>query len=126
MHPLNDALPGPYVPVLVTHGALVAHIGMLMRRLPAERRSTAGLSFPYYCPSGTILLTQYSMVWDWRVSRAGQCFFIRLSCSIPTIVFYYFSLSLLSVYGLVLWALGFPTDRVYITLSQPCAVDLFQ
>ena len=25
MHPLNDALPGPYVPVLVTHGALVAH-----------------------------------------------------------------------------------------------------
>ena len=25
MHPLNDALPGPYVPVLVTRGALVAH-----------------------------------------------------------------------------------------------------
>ena len=29
----------------------------------------------------------------------GQCFFINLSCSIPTI----FSLSLLSVYRLVLW-----------------------
>ena len=27
----------------------------------------------------------------------GQCFFIGLSCSIPTIVVYYFSLSLLSV-----------------------------
>ena len=25
MHPLNDALPGPYVPVLVTRGALVPH-----------------------------------------------------------------------------------------------------
>ena len=25
MHPLNDALPGPYVPVWVTRGALVAH-----------------------------------------------------------------------------------------------------
>ena len=25
MHPLNGALPGPYVPALVTRGALVAH-----------------------------------------------------------------------------------------------------
>ena len=25
MHPLNDALPGPYVPVRVTSGALVSH-----------------------------------------------------------------------------------------------------
>ena len=25
MHPLNDALPGPYVPVWVSRGALVAH-----------------------------------------------------------------------------------------------------
>ena len=25
MHPLNDALPGPYVPVQVTRGDLVAH-----------------------------------------------------------------------------------------------------
>ena len=25
MHPINDALPGPYVPVQVTRGALVAH-----------------------------------------------------------------------------------------------------
>ena len=25
MHPLNDALPGPYVPVRVTRGALVEH-----------------------------------------------------------------------------------------------------
>ena len=26
MHPLNGALPGPYVPVRVTRGALVAHL----------------------------------------------------------------------------------------------------
>ena len=126
MHPLNGALSGPYVPVLVTRGVLASpstapglgvcewspdglkdesvslipntdeilkfvkkkneliglhlvdtqprswrrpwlwsHIGTLMRRLAAEHRS--GLLFPSLCPSGTILLTPYSMVWDWRV-----------------------------------------------------------
>ena len=48
---------------------------------------------------------------------AGQCFFISLSCSIRTILFYSFSLSLVSVYGLVLWGWGLRTDRVYITVS---------
>ena len=55
----------------------------------------------------------------------GQCFFIGLSCSIITIGFYSFSLSLLSVYRLVLWGWGLQTDMVYITLSQPCTADLF-
>ena len=41
------------------------------------------------------------------------------------LVFYSFSLSLLSVNRLVLWGWGLRTDRVYITLSQPCAADLF-
>ena len=54
----------------------------------AEPRSTPGLLFLSQCPSGTILLTTYSMVWDWRVSRAGPMLFYCLSCSIPTIVFY--------------------------------------
>ena len=58
----------------------------------------------------------YSMVWDWRVSRSGQCFFIGLSYSIPMVAFYYFYLSLLSVYWLVLWGRGLRTDMVYITL----------
>ena len=40
MHPLNGALHGPYVPVRVTRGALVAHIGILMRHLAAEPCST--------------------------------------------------------------------------------------
>ena len=74
MHPLNGALLGPYVPVRVTSGALVAHRYTDVR-LAAELDSTAGLLFPSQCPSGTILQTPYSMVWDWRVSRAGPMLF---------------------------------------------------
>ena len=66
------------------------YIGTFMYRLAAEPCSTALLLFPSRCPSGTILLTPYSMVWDWLVSTAGQCFFIGLRCSISTIVFYFF------------------------------------
>ena len=57
-------------------------------------------------------------------SRA-YAFFIGLSCCIPTIVFYYFSLSLLPIYRLALWGWGLRTDGVYITLSQPFTADLF-
>ena len=53
------------------HAVLLPHIGTLMHRLDEEPCSTAGLLFPSQCPSVTILLTPYSMVWDWRVSRAG-------------------------------------------------------
>ena len=42
VHPLNGALPGPYVPVRVTRGAR-SHIGTFMHRLAAKPRSTAGL-----------------------------------------------------------------------------------
>ena len=63
--------------------------------------------------------------WTGRFQEQGQYFFIGLSCSIPTIVFYYFSLSLLPVYRLVLWGWGLWTERVYITISQPCTADLF-
>ena len=52
------------------HAVLWTHIGTLMHRLAAEPCSTAGLFFTSRCPSGTILLTPYSMVRDWRVSRA--------------------------------------------------------
>ena len=55
-----------------------SHIGTLVHRLAAEHRSTAGLLFPSQCPSGTILLTPYSMVWDWRVSRAGPMYWHKL------------------------------------------------
>ena len=115
MQPLNGALPGPYVPVRVTRAALVAH-----RYTYVPPRCSAGPLFP----SATIWLTPYSMVWDCGLQEQGQCCFVSLSYSIPTIVFC-FPLSLLSVYMLVLWNLGLWTDRVYITLSQPCTADLF-
>ena len=53
------------------HEVLWSHIGTLMRHLAAEPRSTALLLFPSLCPSGTILLTTYLLVWNWRVSRTG-------------------------------------------------------
>ena len=83
MHPLNGALPGPYVPVRVTRGAW-SHIGSLMHRLAAELRSTAGLLFPYQCPSGTILLPRIQWCTTGGFQEKSQCFFIGLSCSIPT------------------------------------------
>ena len=99
VHPLNGAFPGPYVPARVTRGALVAH---------------QYTDAPPRC--GTLQYSRtfipYSMVWDWRVSTAGPSFFIGLSCSIPTIVFYSLSISLLSVYRLVLSGWGLRTDRV--------------
>ena len=106
-------------------GALAAHRYALMHGLAAEPRSTAGLLFSSRCPSGTILLTSIRRCGTVGFQEQGHCFFIGLSCSIPTIVFYSFPLSLLSVYRLVLWGCGLRTDMVYITLSQPCTADLF-
>ena len=74
VHPLNGALTGPYVPVRVTSGALVAHrfTYALPRCRTSQFRRTFILS---QCPSGTILLALYPIVWDWRVSRAGPKIF---------------------------------------------------
>ena len=89
-----------------------------MHRLAAEPCSTAGLLFLSRCPPGPILLTPYSMVWDWWVSRAGSMLLYW-----PKLLYPYYSLllffpfSLLSVCRLALWGWGLQTDRVYITLS---------
>ena len=93
-----------------------------MRLLAAEPRSTSGLSFPCQYLCGTILVTPYSMVWDWRVSRAGPMPFYWPICSLPFCLLL-FSLSLLSFYGLVLWGWGLRTDRVLIALSQPYSAN---
>ena len=101
------------------------HIGILMRHVAAEPRSRGGLLFPSQCPSGTILLTPYSIVWDWRVSRAGPMLFYWPELLYPhysLLLFFPFSASCLKV---ALWGWGLRTDRVYITLSQPCTADLF-
>ena len=60
-----------------------------------DPRSTAGLLFPSRCLHGTILPTLYSMVLDWRVSRAEPNVFICLSCSLSFCLLL-FSLSLLT------------------------------
>ena len=70
MHPHHGALPVPMGRCEV-HAVLWSHIGTLMRLLAAEHRSTAGLLFTFQYLYGTILVSQYSMVWDWRVSRSG-------------------------------------------------------
>ena len=49
-----------------------------------------------------------------------------LNISYQTIVFYSFSISLLSVFRLVLWGWCLRTNRVYITISQPCTADIFK
>ena len=123
VHPLNGALPGPYVPVRVTYSALVAH-----RYIYAPPRCRTSQYSRTFIPISVSLWNDLANpVFD-GVGLTGfksQCFIIGLGCSIPTIVFYSFSFSLLSVYRLVLWAWGLRTDRVYITLSQPCTADLF-
>ena len=121
MHLLYGALPVPYVPVRVTRIAvdnwctMWSHIGTLMRLLAAEPSSTAGLLLPCQYLCGPILVTPYSMMWDWRVSRAGPMPFYWSSCSLPFCLVL-FSLSHLSFYGFVLWGWGLHTDTVLISL----------
>ena len=91
-------------------------IGALMHLLAAEPHSIAGLLFACQYLCGTILVTPYSIVWDWRVSRAGPMPFYWPSCSFTFCLL--FSLSLLSLYGLVSWGWGIWTGRVLITLSS--------
>ena len=116
VHPLNGALPGPYVPVPVTRGALVAH-----------RYTCATPRYRSLQYSKTFIPFSVRIQWCGTsgFEEQGQCFFISLSCSISTIDFYSFSFSLLSVYWLVLWGWCLRTDRVYITLSQHCTAYLF-
>ena len=95
------------------HAVLWSHIGTHMHRLAAEPRSTTWLILPSRCPSGTILLTQYSMVLDWRVSRAEPMLFYWSKMLYPYYCLLLFFPSLLSVYRLVLWGWGLRTDRVY-------------
>ena len=107
------------------HAVLWSHIGSLMH---ASLQNLA-LQQDFYSLLGVPLelSCQPRIRWcgtGW-FQEQGQCFFIGLSCSIPTIVFYSFPLSLLSAYRLVLWGWGLRTDRMYITLSQPCTADFF-
>ena len=110
MHPFYGALPMPYVPVRVTRSALVAY-----RYTYAHPRCRIS-------QYRWIFIPLYVSQWDDLVgpvldgvglasfnSRAND-FFGKAALSL--FVFYYFSLSLLSVYRLVSWGCSLWTDRV--------------
>ena len=81
-------------------------------RLPAAELA---VQQDFYSPL-SISLTPYSMVWDWRVSRAGPMPSCWPSCSL-LFDLQLFSLSLLFLYRLVEWGWGLRTNRVSISLS---------
>ena len=125
VHPLNGALPGSYVPVRVTRGALIAHrftYALPRCRTSQHRKTFIPLSVSLWNDLANPVFGGMGLA---NFKSRANAFFIGLSCSIPTIVFYYFYLSLLPVYRLVLWDWGLRTGRVYITLCQPCTADLF-
>ena len=69
MHPLYGTLPVPYVPVRVIRSAVIAR-----RYTYASPRSRTSQYSRTFIPSSVSMwndLTPCSMVWDWRVSRAG-------------------------------------------------------
>ena len=109
MHPLYGALPGPYVPVRVTRCALIAHRYTYL----TTRCRTSQFCRNFYTPLSVPVAGSCSPCIRWygtggfqHFQEQGQCFSVGLSCSIHTIVFCYFSLSLFSVYRLVLWGWG--------------------
>ena len=72
----------PYVPECGLHAVLWSHIGTLMHLPAAEPRIISWLLFPSVCLCGTILLTLYSMVWDWRVLIAEPMLAYFLSSTV--------------------------------------------
>ena len=83
MHPLNDALPGPYVPVRGTHGALVAH----WYTYAPPRCKTLQYRMTFIHISVSLWNKLADPVFDGGTGgfgEQGQCFFICLSCSIHT------------------------------------------
>ena len=61
-----------YVRMRIT---LWSHICIFMCLLVEEPRSTSGHLFSSQCLCGMILLTIYSMVWVWQISRAERKLF---------------------------------------------------
>ena len=84
MHQLNGALPG-HMCQCGLHVVPCSHSGICMRRLAAEPRSTAWLLF--LVPLERSCWPRIRWCGTGGFQDQGQCFFIYLSCSIPTIVF---------------------------------------
>ena len=105
VHPLDGALPGPYVPVRVTRGALVAH---RYTYAPHNCRTSqcSGTFIPLSVSLWNDLANPVFMVWEWRVSRAGPMLFYW-----PKLLYPYYSLGVFGLIGC-------------ISLCQPCTADL--
>ena len=94
------------------HAVLWSYFGILMLVFAAEPRITAGPLFPSQCPYGTILLTLYSMLWDWRVAKAGPMLFYwpKLLCPFLSSIIFFFlfflSIGWYCVAGVFLLILG--------------------
>ena len=103
------------MPMRVTRGALVAHRYTYAppRCRTSQYRRTFVLSVSLWNDLAALVFDGV----DWRVSSGGPLLFYWPNCSIRTIVFYSFPLSLLPVYRLVLYGWGLRTDRLYITPS---------
>ena len=103
MHPLYGALPVPYVPVWVTHGAVIAH--QYIYAPPSCRTSQYRRTF---IPLSVFLWNNLSDPVFNGVGLAGYKSranaFLLASCYLTFCLL--FSLSLLSFYGSVLWGLG--------------------
>ena len=122
MHPLYGCLPGPYLPVRFTWGSLHRYTSAPPGWGTSQYgRTFTPLSCQYLC--GTILVTPYSMVWDWGVSRGGQCPVIGIANAL-FFLSYCFPF-LLSFYVLVLWGWVLRTDRMLISFSQRCIANFF-
>ena len=110
VHPLNGALPGPYVPVWVTP---YAPVGVTPRcRTSQYSRTFIPLSVSLWNDLANPIFDEVGLA---GFKSSAMLYWPKLLY--PTIIYYFFSLSLLSVYRLVLWGRGILTDRVYITLS---------
>ena len=107
MHPLNGALPIPYVPVRVIRGALVKQASV---HLWTASLQNLAVQQDFYSPLGVPVEWSCKLRIRWcgtgGFQEQGQCFFIgsfpsifllalfllALRCSFPSIVFYSFSL----------------------------------
>ena len=86
MHPLNDALPGPYVPVRVTRGALVVHqytFAPPRCRTLQCRRNFVPLSVSLWNDLADPVFDGVGLA-GFKI-RQGQCFFIYIGLSCSTI-----------------------------------------
>ena len=122
-HPLCGALPVPYVPVRVTHGAFITHrytFAPPRCRTSQYRRTFIPLSVSLW----NDLVDPYLMVWDQLVSRAGPMPFCWPSCSL-LFCLQLFSLYLLFLYGLIVWGWVLQTDGVDLFLPPGLSLPSF-